>query len=310
MKILFCDSVFDNKVIEADYEEEANAAKNAGFRFHLLSFEELTAGNVSKALKFVPKSENLELGMYRGWMLTPDQYQNLYEGLLDKNIKLINSPEEYKHCHYLPNSYEKIEGKTPKSLWTTNLDLSNIETITSAFGANPIIIKDFVKSEKHHWEEACFIPDASDKEKLKSVVERFLELRGDALNEGLVFREFEELEFLTHHSKSQMPLTKEFRIFFANKQVVFISNYWEEGDYADEKPDSEEFIAIAQTIESIFFTIDIAQKKNGDWLIMELGDGQVTGLPDSTDKNEFYEKLKEIISFKSSSSESDSKSQE
>jgi len=293
MRIIYCDSVFDNKIIEPDYEEEKKSATNAGFDFSLISFEELTDGNITTALRFVKKPENQELAIYRGWMLTPNQYQNLYNGLLKKKIELINSPTEYKHCHYFPNSYNKIESKTPKSNWTTELDNDSLIRITKEFGKNPIIVKDFVKSEKHNWEDACFIPNASDSNKVKSVVNKFIELRGDSLNEGLVFRRFVELEFLTEHSKSGMPLTKEFRIFFANKKIVKVFNYWDEGEYGETKPELDDFIEIAQNIDSKFFTMDVAKKKNGNWIIMELGDGQVAGFPDNADRNDFYKNLKE-----------------
>ncbi|WP_046746158.1 hypothetical protein [Kordia zhangzhouensis] len=36
-----------------------------------------------------------------------------------------------------------------------------------------------------------------------------------------------------------------------------------------------------------------AKKKNGDWIIMELGDGQVAGLPDNADRSDFYKTLKD-----------------
>jgi hypothetical protein len=293
MRIIYCDSVFDNKLIEPDYEEEKNSAINSGFGFSLISFEELTDGNIPTALRFVKETENKEFGIYRGWMLTPSQYRDLYDGLLKKNIELINSPVEYKHCHYLPDSYEKIVSKTPKSNWTTELNNDTILELTNDFGESSIIVKDFVKSEKHNWDEACFIPNASDSDKVKSIVDKFIELRGDSLNEGLVFRQFEELEFLTEHSKSGMPLTKEFRIFFANKKIVKVFDYWDEGEYGDTKPELDDFIEIAKNIDSKFFTMDVAKKKNGDWIIMELGDAQVAGLPDNADRNEFYTKLKE-----------------
>ena len=124
------------------------------------------------------------------------------------------------------------------------------------------------------------------------VVDKFIELRGDSLNEGLVFRKFEELEYLAEHSKSGMPLTKEFRIFFANKKIVKVFDYWDEGEYGESKPELDAFTDIAQNIESNFFTMDVAKKKNGDWIIMELGDGQVAGLPDNANRNEFYQNLK------------------
>jgi hypothetical protein len=292
MRIIYCDSVFDNKVIDSDYESEKDSAIKAGFDFSLISFEELTSGNTKKALRYTKDSETMELGFYRGWMLRPEQYEKLYEGLLDKNIRLINNPQEYRHCHYLPESYEKIKSDTPKSNWTTDLDNETILKKTFEFGDSPIIVKDFVKSEKHNWEDACFIPRASDSDKVISVVDKFIELRGDSLNEGLVFRQFEELEFLTEHSKSGMPLTKEFRIFFGNKTIVSVFDYWDEGEYGDTKPELDKFVEIAKNIESNFFTMDIAKKKNGDWIIMELGDGQVAGLPDNANKDEFYKELK------------------
>ncbi len=295
MRIIYCDSVFDNKIIEPDYEEEKKSAINVGFDFSLISFEELVDENIATSLRFVKEAASKEYGLYRGWMLTPNQYQNLYIGLLKKNIELINSPTEYKHCHYLPESYSKIESKTPKSNWTKELTNDSIIKLTREFEDSPIIVKDFVKSEKHNWEDACFIPNASNSDKVKSVVNKFIELRGDFLNEGLVFRQFEELEFLTEHSKSGMPLTKEFRVFFANKKIVKVLDYWDEGEYGDTKPELDDFIEIAQRIESNFFTMDVAKRKNGEWIIMELGDGQVAGLPDNADGNEFYNKLREII---------------
>ncbi len=292
MRIIYCDSVVDNKVIEPDYKAEKKSALALGFKSALISFEELTDGNVSSALRLVRPSESLETGIYRGWMLTPTQYKELYEGLLKKNIQLINTPKEYQNCHYFPDSYNQIASRTPKSNWTKLLDAESVSQLVNAFGRNPIIVKDYVKSEKHNWEDACFIPDASDDTKVKAVVERFLELRGSSLNEGLVFRQFEELEFLTAHSKSGMPLTKEFRIFFANKQIVKVFEYWDEGEYEGLTPDLEDFVTIAQNIESNFFTMDIAKKKNGEWIIMELGDGQVAGLPDNADRDEFYAGLR------------------
>ncbi|MDG1332253.1 MAG: ATP-grasp domain-containing protein [Crocinitomicaceae bacterium] len=298
MIVIFCDSVIDNKVVEPDYLDELNAAKRVGFHTSLISFEELTDGNIKRALRLINPSEIKEKGIYRGWMLTPEHYQSLYDGLIKKNIELINTPTEYKHCHYLPESYELIKDNTPKSNWSRANDPINEQVVielTEAFANSPIIVKDYVKSEKHYWKEACYIPDASDTHNILAITEKFIELRGSSLNEGLVFRQFEELEFLIDHSKSGMPLTKEFRVFFANKKIVSVFDYWDEGEYGETKPELDHFIQIAQTIDSNFFTMDIAQKKNGEWIIMELGDGQVAGLPDNAHIEKFYKLLQEAL---------------
>jgi hypothetical protein len=295
MGIIFCDNLIDRKV-DPDFEEEYKSATGQGFQVRLISFEDLNDLNITKSISRIREQEKLELAIYRGWMIQPDKYELLYQGLLKKKIKLINSPEEYKTCHYLPSSYEFIKESTPITNWTElkgSVDFEKVFELTANFKDDPIIVKDYVKSQKHNWTEACFIPKASDRDSVKKIVSKFIDLQGDGLNVGLVFRKFEELEFLINHSKSKMPLTKEFRLFFLNGQVIQIFNYWDEGDYGDTKPDLTKFVDIGRKVKSNFFTMDIAKKKNGDWIIMELGDGQVSGLPDNADKNNFYRAVKE-----------------
>lgn len=153
-------------------------------------------------------------------------------------------------------------------------------------------MKDYVKSRKHEWREACFIPSAADRAAVERIVGRFLELQGDDLNEGLVFREFVRFQPLAEHSKSGMPLTKEFRLFFLEGEPIFSAAYWEEGDYREAAPPKNLFADVAKRVESNFFTIDVAQKTDGEWLIVELGDAQVAGLPEAADETLFYESIR------------------
>ena len=81
-------------------------------------------------------------------------------------------------------------------------------------------------------------------------------------------------------------------IFFCNKKLVGIYDYWEEGEYKLSKPNTKEFEEIAKMVGSNFFSMDIARQKNGELIIIELGDGQVAGLPEKADRNEFYKLIK------------------
>ena len=83
---------------------------------------------------------------------------------------------------------------------------------------------------------------------------------------------------------------------FYNEKLIGIYDYWEEGEYNLSKPDTTEFEILAGHIESNFFSMDIARQKNNDLIIIELGDGQVAGLPDKTNRNEFYKQLKQFTS--------------
>lgn len=279
------------------YAEEYQSARHNNFQVSLISFEELKRGNVEAALKFIrPRpNEEKEIGIYRGWMLKPNQYELLYVALLDKNIELINNSSEYMFCHYLPENYPAIINVTPKTTYKkiqSGFTYDDYQQEIEAFGNKPVIVKDYVKSQKHYWNEACFIPNAADKVRVESVVNKFIELQASDLNEGLVFREYVELEELTTHSTSGMPLTKEFRLFVKEGKVMTIYKYWDEGDYQNVEPIIEGFEQIIPKIRSNFFTMDIAKKKDGNWIIVELGDGQVAGLPDNANKEEFYAELK------------------
>ena len=293
--ILFCESPFQENKVDEDFEDQFISAKENGFKTLLFNFEDLTSGDrFSIATKRIKQNEELVNVIYRGWMLTPKQYSILYNDLFSKNFKLINTVEEYQNCHYLPDSLKFIKNRTPKTVFEkfeNEKSIDNLIEKSKIFGQNPVILKDYVKSEKHDWETACFVGDASDTDKLKKSISKLVELRDKYLNEGIVVREFVELNDLTIHSKSGMPLTEEYRLFFFNKKLIGIYDYWEEGEYNFTKPNTTEFEGIAKLIDSNFFSMDIARQKNGELIIIELGDGQVAGLPAKTNRNEFYKQL-------------------
>src|SRR5262249_55975652 len=110
------------------------------------------------------------------------------------------------------------------------------------------------------------------------------------------FREFIDFKPLTKHPKSGMPLSKEFRLFFVNGQLLSTFQYWQEGVYDDSLPPLERFTDLARQVRSRFFTMDIAERTIGDWMIVELGDAQVAGLPDEQAAMPFYESLAQAMS--------------
>lgn len=293
MLIIFCGDPLDSRQPDTMYSAEVEAVKSLGLDYDLINFEDLIGGNANRAIQRI-KPQSDTLGIYRGWMLKPTQYEQFYAALMSRGIHLINDGAAYRHCHYLPESYDIIAPYTPETVWLTTNGLISMPEIMDKlriFGNNPIIVKDYVKSQKHYWEEACYIPNAADAAGVERVVQRFMELQGDDLNEGLVFRAFVDFEPLTTHVKSGMPLTKEFRIFYLDGEPLSYVEYWDQGDYESLKPPLEQFSAVAKSIQSRFFTMDIAKRKDGDWMIVELGDAQVAGLPEKADAVAFYQNL-------------------
>lgn len=299
MRLIFCADPLARARPDPLYEREAAAASEAGLAWSLLNFEALVdEQDAEAAVRRVPPAEGREVGVYRGWMLRPAVYEQLYAALAERNILLLNSPAAYLHCHYLPESYPIIAEQTPRSVWLEAKDGLSIDRIMERlrpFGEQPLILKDFVKSRKHEWAEACYIPSAADQATVERVTTRFLQLQGSDLNEGVVFREYIQFEPLAAHSKSGMPLTKEFRLFFLDGRLLLAAPYWEEGEYSDLRPPDGLFQDVAQRVQSRFFTMDVARRLDGAWMIVELGDGQVAGLPEQVDASAFYRALAERL---------------
>ncbi len=291
MKLLFCSDPLAPREVDPAYAAEAEAASRAGTPFALVDYEALVdEGDAARAVRKVGKAEGLAI--YRGWMLTPERYGDLYDALARRGVRLINAPEAYRHAHYLPESYALIEGATPKSVWLPKeADGTRIMEALRPFGDRPVVLKDYVKSRKHEWAEACFIPSASDRAAVERVVGRFRELQGDSLAEGLVFREFVEFEPIGAHPKSGMPLTREHRAFYLDGRPLVSFAYWADVGQADDGPPPEVFDAVARRIRSRFFTMDVARRKGGEWMIVELGDGQVAGLPDAAQADRLHRAL-------------------
>ncbi|WP_426454189.1 ATP-grasp domain-containing protein [Paenibacillus sp. S-38] len=300
MRILFCADPMDSRTVDCEYAHEYEAAKRQGFEVDLISLQELLLGRGTAAVRRVADQEEEQQALYRGWMMKPEKYRLLDDVLRRKNIRLLTSPEAYRQGHYFPYSYDAVSDLTPRSIWVDAHELEHgldrvherLQTFAEQ-GIRSLLIKDFVKSRKHEWEDACYIPDMMDRGQVERVLGNFISRQGEDLNGGVVFREFVLLEQAAVHPKSGMPLANEYRLFFLHHRLLTAAAYWDELEYrGQELPDLTRFQEAAERIPSPFFTMDIARIAEGKWLIIEIGDGGVSGLPAHCDANDFYRELR------------------
>jgi len=272
MNIIYCYDPINYKKVDSCFEEEELIAKEFGFNIYYINYEDLVNyNNVLKATKTINNKINLidNITIYRGWMLSPEKYTILYNKLLDKKIKLINNPEQYKFCHYSPNNYSTILDHTPKSIYIPKeeINIDNIKNRLSVFNSSPIILKDYVKSQKHYWNKACYIDDSSNIKNIMKIVNNFLELNDNLIEGGLTFKQFED--FIKVENK-----VKEYRIFILNKKIINTEINLEIEEFYNNKLKD-----IINNIQSNFFSIDLAKRKSDNvWRIIEIGDGQVSSI--------------------------------
>lgn len=283
--ILFPAEPFAGPAVDAAFADEAALAGN----YVTFDFEALLEGRSRRAVRWVPEGEGI--AVIRGWMMRPEAYDALFEALRTKGWTLVNSPAQYRFTHLLPESYALIQDMTPRSIWISEpVEADAVREALRSFGDGPVVVKDYVKSRKHEWDEACFVPDAAAPEAMR-VVETFLHRQGPELVGGLVLREFEPFVPLARHAVSGMPLTREHRLFLLDGRIVSADDYWEDGVYPEEPLPLERFEAIGRRIDSRFFTMDVALRTDGEWRVVELGDGQVAGLPTRMDRRSLLQAL-------------------
>ncbi len=292
--VVFPSQMFEPKTVDDSFAPQRRAAEAAGLPTFLVNQEHLDEGSFGRAVRRIDASGT---GIYRGWMLGVEQYAGLHSALAERGLSLINTPAQYRHCHYLPESFALIESRSPASVWVPlgegGMDVDAVVQAAQAFGDAPVVIKDYVKSRKHEWEEACFVPSAIDEDRLRRVVCTFVERQGDFLSGGVVVREFVELETVGTHPKSGMPLTREHRVFVLDGEPLLAGRYWADAEYESGELPLAQFATIMRSIRSRFFTMDLARGKDGTWRIIELGDGQVAGLLDTIAPEDFFARLAE-----------------
>ncbi len=272
VNFLFCNHPLYQKRVDEDYEIEF---QSAGFEHAcaLFSYEDLELGKLSLYGERISG-----LTIYRGWMMKPEMYRLFYEKLEVEGIVLINTPNEYEKYHLLPKWYMDFKTKTPKSIWIESASSEELlRKVNQEEGS--FIIKDYVKSRKHEWYDACYIPKIEEKDNSKKIIDNFVARQAEGLVGGLVLRKFVELKHIGFHDQSGMPISEEYRVFVYAGRVLAIDNYWTDKHNVDLSSEEYDWLdSIAAKMRSNFMTIDLARKSDGQLIIMELGDGQVSGL--------------------------------
>lgn len=275
--------------LDIEYQDEYQVAKKLG-RVALIDNLALFE---NQQINIAPKIQEDDCIVYRGWMLAPNQYQKLAEYVRQKGARLVTSFDDYCAAHLLPNWQDKVSEYLTKTEWTDDISERGLIDLLKKF-SGAVTIKDFVKSRKHEWEEACFIPNVVDTKHALKVINTFIERQGSQFVGGLVMRQFQELHAIGQHPQSQMPIFEEYRVFYWEGSPFRIIDYWKNGDVKFSDQDWNLIVECGHKINLPFFTIDYARKQDGMLMIMEVGDGQVSGLQDS-DVEEFYQSLQIAI---------------
>ncbi|MDA1359561.1 ATP-grasp domain-containing protein [Glycomyces luteolus] len=275
--ILYCADMLAPRRPDEHYAAEAALAAGFGAPIALIDHDALTRGETARAVARVPSG--LGQAWYRGWMATGDQYAGLHRALTARGVHLATAPGQYRAAHELPGWYGAFAALTPASRWMPLEprqipDDGVLAALAGELPSGPGMVKDYVKSRKSE-PEACFVDDLADTASLHETAATFIERQGADLAGGLVVRAFED--FIGSSGRAA-----EARVWWVRGEPVVVGPHPDQPGTAV-APDLTGIAAAVAALGCPFITTDLAQRTDGRWRVIEVGDGQVSDFPRGTD---------------------------
>lgn len=242
MRLLYPADPFNNKRPDEEYGEEFDAAIASGLTCSLFSLEDFRSGTFRPRPRFDEGDEVI----YRGWMLSIDDYTRLVDAILEAGAKPLVSATDYRRCHHLPGWYEACKHWTPETVFLQRD--SDFRLALEELNWPAYFVKDYVKSLTTS--RGSVAKDAKEVAEIVMLLDRY---RG-AIEGGVCVRRFESL----------LPHTEE-RYF-----VIKGTAYARDGLVPDLVG------RLVTVIDSPFFSVDTVISADGALRLIELGDGQVS----------------------------------
>jgi hypothetical protein len=276
---------FAPRMPDEHFMREADAARQAGMEVAVVDHDALLAGDVRAAVRRIPASDGEQAAWYRGWMMPFAAYSRLDTELGTRGVRLVTDSTAYRSAHELPGWYSTFADVTPASVWLPweagRMPAStDVGALTGTLGGGPGVVKDYVKSRKHEWHEACFVPDLADVTAVTRVIRRMVELQGEDLAGGIVARAFEQF------TQDADGRSLEARIWWVAGSAVLITPHPDAPAGTTVDVPTAVCDAVGASVRALgapFVTTDLALRSDGVWRVIEVGDGQVSDLPAAED---------------------------
>jgi hypothetical protein len=244
MHFLFPSDTLDPRSPDDFFCEQLAALKEVGFSTSLFPEEVFLE---ERRLKGIPPGSQV---VYRGWMLTANEYGRLVQAIETAGGIPYISQAEYLTGHHLPNWYRLIPDLTPETrVYPVEADLV---TVLKELGWETFFVKDYVKSLKTSLGSVIHEPS-----RINEVLAEMVAYRGQ-IEGGVCVRRVEDF----------IPDTER-RYFVIRGRPFGADGTSQVPQIVDE---------CAKRIPSKFFSIDVIQRRDGVMRVVEIGDGQVSDL--------------------------------
>jgi hypothetical protein len=214
-------------------------------------------------------------------------YKELEKDLYNRQCTLINRYYQHKWIADY-KYYEVLKEYMPKS-WTD-------ETIFMAKSTQKFIVKGATNSKKTNW-KTLFAPSRKDALLLAS------DLKQDSVigAQEIIYKEYVELEDFGVDCTG-IPIANEWRFFLYQNTILTYGYYW--SNFPDIQPEIPDVVLdLANKLKEVvckyvnFYVLDLAKTKDGKAILIEVNDGQMSGLSNCSAEELYknlYDKTKDL----------------
>lgn len=219
-------------------------------------------------------------------------YSWVAEGIEELGGRLINSAHQNSYVIDLINYAYDLRELTPQVFTWENF---------SSAPEGKYIVKGQTNSRKFLWKDNMFAENISQAWEIA----RNLQRDGLLENQKIYFRPYLKLKEFFPSRYNHPPITDEYRFFVLNGTILGGSYYWssvmDELEGFDLSPNKVPTNFLQEVISRIgekisFYSLDVAQTEDGKWVVIELNEGQMSGLS-SMDPKFFYSQIISSLRF-------------
>lgn len=252
------------------------------------------------ALWTIPKQPEPVPGIWIGYIPLPQHYEEIYQAALRLNIRLLNNPDEFRRAEEFDKFYPLIADLTAKTECVESLEQCEAAALHIGY---PVFLKGAVQSLKAKGIDACVAHDAED---LRRIATALLGSHRRSLGK-IIIRKWIPLR----HSRigpGGFPFGREYRVFLYREEVLGMGYYWEgEDELASLSPSERQGVgtlatAVSTRLKVPYVAVDIGQTEQGDWIAIEVGDAQFSGLS-QTPIHQLWTKIAEAVRSKIAASQ-------
>ena len=267
MIVAYPASLFRNIRVDEFFEDEYKQTSNV---FNTILIDQDTF-SITKNKELVDG----EIVLYRGWIITQEQYNFINYEIQRLGGKLAVSPEEYRFTQFNRDGFgyngwtDVLKDFTPKTIrvkYDQEIDLDHISSQLTF----PLIVKGSSKSVKDDWDNSMFIKDVDD---FWRVIRNYKNYVSKSEDDMIMLREFENF----------VP-DEEYRLWFfqgelQRSEIHPLFN----GEYNHSMIDNSSDIIKAVKSFSVdnniqLITVDIVKDTQDNVRIIECGSGMVSSI--------------------------------